>query len=41
VKVRAKGAGCSVEIGFETPTEVIELAERMLAARLPRATTVP
>jgi ParB family transcriptional regulator, chromosome partitioning protein len=37
VKVRAKGDGCSVEIGFETPTQVIELAERMLAARMPRA----
>jgi ParB family chromosome partitioning protein len=37
VKVRAKGEGCSVEIGFDTPSEVIELAERMLAARLPRA----
>jgi ParB family chromosome partitioning protein len=38
VKVRSKGAGCSVQIGFDTPAEVIELAERMLAARLPRAT---
>lgn len=37
VKVRSKGEGCSVEIGFDTPAEVIELAERMLAARLPRA----
>jgi ParB family chromosome partitioning protein len=38
VRVRPKGEGCSVEIGFATPAEVIELAERMLAARLPRAT---
>jgi ParB family chromosome partitioning protein len=37
VKVRSKGSGCAVEIGFDTPAEVIELAERMLAARLPRA----
>lgn len=37
VKVRSKGTGCAVEIGFDTPAEVIELAERMLAARLPRA----
>jgi ParB family chromosome partitioning protein len=37
VKVRSKRTGCAVEIGFDTPAEVIELAERMLAARLPRA----
>jgi ParB family chromosome partitioning protein len=37
VKVRARGEGCAVEIGFDTPAQVIELAERMLAARLPRA----
>jgi ParB family transcriptional regulator, chromosome partitioning protein len=36
VKVRARGAGCAVEIGFDSPAEVIELAERMLAARAPR-----
>jgi ParB family chromosome partitioning protein len=36
VKVRARGSGCAVEIGFDTPAEVVELAERMLAARAPR-----
>jgi ParB family transcriptional regulator, chromosome partitioning protein len=34
VKVRSRGSGCSVEIGFETPAEVVELAERILAARV-------
>ena len=38
VKVRAKGERCCVEIGFETPAEVMELAERMLAARSRQAT---
>jgi ParB family transcriptional regulator, chromosome partitioning protein len=37
VKVRARRSGCSVEIGFDTPAEVVELAERMLAARAPKA----
>jgi ParB family transcriptional regulator, chromosome partitioning protein len=35
VRVRAKKGGCVVEIGFEAPAEVIQLAERMLAARVP------
>ena len=33
VKVRSKGERCCVEIGFDSPAEVIELAERILAAR--------
>jgi ParB family chromosome partitioning protein len=37
VKVRSRGSVCAVEIGFETPAEVVELAERMLAARAPKA----
>jgi ParB family chromosome partitioning protein len=41
VKVRARNGGCVVEIGFEAPAEVIQLAERILAARAPQAAPAP
>jgi ParB family chromosome partitioning protein len=41
VKVRARNGGCVVEIGFDAPAEVIQLAERMLAARAPQAAPAP
>ncbi len=31
VRARAKGDGCRIEIDFETPAEVVELAEQLLA----------
>jgi ParB family chromosome partitioning protein len=37
VKARARGERCRVEIDFETPAHAVELAERLLARRLPRA----
>jgi ParB family transcriptional regulator, chromosome partitioning protein len=37
VKARARGERCRVEIDFDTPAEAVELAERLLARRLPRA----
>jgi ParB family transcriptional regulator, chromosome partitioning protein len=36
-RVRARGEGCRVELDFETPAEAVELAERLLRRRLPRA----
>jgi ParB family transcriptional regulator, chromosome partitioning protein len=37
VKVRARGERCRMELEFDTPAEAVELAERLLARRLPRA----
>jgi ParB family transcriptional regulator, chromosome partitioning protein len=37
VKARARSQRCRVEIDFDTPAEAVELAERLLARRLPRA----
>ena len=37
VKARARGERCRVEIDFDTPAEAVELAERLMARRLPRA----
>jgi ParB family transcriptional regulator, chromosome partitioning protein len=34
VKVRARGEGCRVELDFDTPAEVVALAERILARGL-------
>jgi ParB family chromosome partitioning protein len=34
VKVRARGEGCRVELDFDTPAEVVALAERVLARGL-------
>jgi ParB family chromosome partitioning protein len=33
VTVRARGDGCRAELEFETPTEAVELAERLMAKR--------
>jgi ParB family chromosome partitioning protein len=41
VKVRSKNGGCVVEIGFETPAEVVQLAERMLAGRVAKPEPAP
>jgi ParB family chromosome partitioning protein len=37
VKARPRGEGCVVEIRFDKPAEAVELAERLLAAKAPRA----
>ncbi len=37
VHVRARGERCRAEIDFDTPAEAVQLAERLMARRLPRA----
>jgi ParB family transcriptional regulator, chromosome partitioning protein len=37
VRVRAKGEGCRVELDFDTPDEVVQLAEQLLGRGLRRA----
>jgi ParB family chromosome partitioning protein len=37
VRVRARGDRCRVELDFDSPAQAVELAERLMARRLPRA----